>query len=63
MTAAPLLTFELYLDDGSTTPSFQPLLCSFREGLMPAVLRLMEEQGLRSVEVREQGSHLFILKG
>ena len=60
---APLLTFEFYLDDGSPVPAFQPFTCSHREQIMPAARRMMETKGLRSIEVRELGAHLFTLRG
>ena len=60
---APLLTFEFYLDDGSPVPAFQPFTCATREEIMPAALHMMEARGLRSLEVRELGAHLFTLKG
>ena len=55
------LTFELYLDDGEHEPAFEAYTCPSREELVPTLRRLLEERGLRSVEVREMGVPLFTL--
>ena len=53
------LTFELYLDDGENDPVFEAYTCPSREELVPTLRRLLDERGLRSVEVREMGVPLF----
>ncbi len=57
------LTFELYVDDGSRPPVFEPFTCSRRADLMPAALQMIEARHLRAIEVRECGEHLFTLRG
>ena len=53
------LTFELYLDDGEHDPVFEAYTCPSRDELVAALRRLLDERGLRSVEVREMGVPLF----
>jgi hypothetical protein len=53
------LTFELYLDDGEHEPVFEAYTCPSRDELVPTLRRLLDERGLRSVEVREMGVPLF----
>ncbi len=54
------LTYELYLDDGRRR-SFEALTCASQTELMTAVRNLIEQRGLKSVEVCQFGEHLFTI--
>lgn len=53
------LTFELYLDDGEHQPVFEAFTCPSQDDLVPAVRRMLDERGLKAVEVRQMGVPLF----
>ena len=55
-------TYELYLDDGDGKPRFEALTCVSPSDLLASVRRIISEQELRSVEVREMGVSLFTVR-
>lgn len=57
------LTYELYIDEGSDEPRFEPLICSDHQEAISAVRQIIEDRGLRAVEVRLMGEVLFTLRG
>jgi hypothetical protein len=56
-------TYELYMEGQAGPLGFEPVTCRSDEELMAAVRTLIEARGLRAVEVRHFGSHVFTLEG
>lgn len=55
------MTYELYLERDDGPPVFEAFTCADEVELLAAVKRLMAERGLKAVEVRRFGAHLFTL--
>jgi len=60
----PLLhTFELYLrDEEGSLPRFEPLTCPPEE-VLTTVRQMISERGLHSIEVRQMGRSLYMIRG
>lgn len=54
-------TYELYLEHGDGSSTFEPLTCAGEDELLKAMQRLLDERGLVSVEARQFGQHLMTL--
>ncbi|MGE5501421.1 MAG: hypothetical protein ACM3W4_05800 [Ignavibacteriales bacterium] len=55
------LTYELYLQHGDGTSTFEPLTCANQDDLLATMQRLLDERGLVSIEARQFGQHLMTL--
>jgi len=58
---APHLTYELYLQHGDGTATFEPLTCANEDELISAMQRMLDERGLVAIEARQFGRHLMTL--
>lgn len=52
-------TYELYLEDQDGARRFEALTCANSGDLIAAVRRVLDQGGVRSVEVFQFGEHLF----
>jgi hypothetical protein len=52
-------TYELYLEPEDGAPRLEVITCPDEVELLSAVQDMIAQRGLRSVEVRRFGSHLF----
>ena len=53
------MTYELYLEGQEGPPVFEALTCPNEIELLASVERMIAERGLKAVEVRRFGAHLF----
>ena len=57
------LTYELYLKGQDGKVAFEALTCPLNEDVLAVAQRLLVARGLRSVEVRRLGEHLYTIGG
>lgn len=55
------MTYELYLEGQESQPTFQAVTCRDEGELLSLVQRMIADQGLKAIEVRRLGAHLFTL--
>lgn len=55
------LTYELYLQHGDGSSTFEPLTCASEDDLLKTMQQLLDERRLVAIEARQFGQHLMTL--